>query len=116
MTVKQTPGTTVKLTAFADSQREPVELPQTKVDARIGASLITRKHASDSKGTLHSAPAPITVQDAAGQSYTATQRVTLRCCVYGSARSFGEDFYVVDDLGDADAIMRCRKQEEPGIR
>ena len=90
--------------ATSGSQPDLVRLVQTHVDSTITKSLIAKTHADSSNGTQE----PIsrtTVQSATGHRYSASYQIKLRCIIGESCASFDEMFYVVSDLGGADAIM-----------
>ena len=94
------------VTAVADRRQHQVQMPRTKVDDAVTRSLISQRNAVASMAAQEALPIAETVRDSHGHLHRAAYRINLRCAVNNAAHSFSEEFYVVEDLGQYDALLR----------
>lgn len=96
----------VGISVVAENRQHLISMTRTKVDTKIRRSIISRRNADASMAALKSLAVPETVQDSSGQVYRATHRIKMRCVINDASRTFGEEFYVVEELKEYDAILR----------
>lgn len=101
----QASNTTAHIAAIADGQEKTVQLPRTRYDSALSKSIISKDHARATKGTIKPCP-ELSLVDSTGHTYTSRATISVRWHVSGGAQSFSETFYLVDSLGQYDAMLR----------
>ena len=104
--MKQTPGTVVTLTAVADGTERQVVMRKVKIDATLGKSVIARQKADASMATKEALARPETLRDSSGRIHNTTHCVTLRCAINNASQTVSERFYVSDNCGEFEALLR----------
>jgi len=106
--VTMSANTLYPITVAADGpQSRTIPVQRVIRDERLGLSLINARIAEASGGDVIRLSAPETCQDSRGQEHHCTTYVELRWRQWGTARSWSEKFYIINDCGDQlEAILR----------
>ena len=96
---------TTPIAVIADNQDHLVHLPQTVYDPTLSKSLICKHKAFATHGLIKPTN-PITLTTGTGQCLTSSATITLRWRYDAALQSFQETFFIVDGLGEHDAVLR----------
>ena len=92
----------------ADGQAGLIHLSNVIQDSTLGESIITQNYANQTRGNQRSVP-PTLLKDDTGRTYTSQACIDLKWYLQNSHMSAitnKETFYIVEDCGDHDAILR----------
>ena len=90
----------------ADGQAGLIQLTSVIQDSTLEKSIITQNNANQTRGNKRSVP-PTVLTDDTGRTYTSQACIDLKWYPRGSAITNKETFYIVEDCGEHDAILRA---------